>query len=366
MFNVFSSKIDAFALDISDLSLKVVQLGRGKKHLSRFAYGQTAIPEGIIEQGEIKKEAEFAALIKKAIAEVKGDKIQTKYVAVSLPEEKSFVDVLHLPKLKKEEINQAVIFETANYIPTPLDEVYLDFEVVNSVENRVSNEINPQHPASAYVEVLIAATPKKIVDSYAQVLKQAGLKPFLMEVESLSLARALVKREVDHRPLLIIDFGQSRTSFAIFAGSSLRFTSTIPISSKELSNLLMDQLKIDAKKAEKIKQTEGLWGDQKTLDAIIPALTDLAEQIQKHLDYYRSHMPVNQASHQVEKILLCGSGASLKGLASFLADSLKVKVELGNPWVNILPSSCKEILPITLEQSMGYAAALGLALAAYL
>jgi len=180
----------------------------------------------------------------------------------------------------------------------------------------------------------------------------------------MSLGRALVKSDVKHRPLLLIDFGQSRTSFAIFADQSLRFTSTIPVSSKELSNLLISQLKIASAKAEIIKQTEGLWGDRKILDAIIPALTDLTKQIKKHLDYYHSHAPAGQTVQRVEKILLCGGGANLKGLASFLSDSLQLKVELGNPWVNVFPASSKEILPITLEQSMCYATAMGLALGA--
>ncbi len=365
MFNLLSSKIQAFALDISDFSLKIVQLGSSSKRLTHFAYGQTEIPEGLVEQGEVKKEAELATAIKKAISRLQKGKILTKYVAVSLPEEKSFVDILRLPALKKEEISQAVLFEAANYIPTPLDEVYLDFEIINSNVRGVVGGSGRQAGSNSVCEVLIAATPKKIVDAYIRTLKQAGLKPFLMEVESLSSVRALVKKGVMHRPLLIIDFGQSHTSFAIFAGTSLRFTSTIPVSSKDLSALLMNQLKIDAQKAEAIKQTEGLWGDRKVLDAIIPALTDLTEQIKKHLDYYHSHCPAGQASQKVEKILLCGGGANLKGLAGFLGDSLGLRVELGNPWVNIFPPSSKEVLPITLEQSMAYATALGLALGTY-
>ncbi len=352
MFNIFSPHNDVFALDLSDLSLKIVQLTCNKKGLSCFIYGQSAIPEGLIEQGEIKikKQAELAAFIKKAVLSIGKGKIKTKYAAVSLPEEKSFVDVLRLPKLKKQQINQAVTFEAANYIPVPLDEVYFDFEVINS-----------PYPTNDCIEVLIAATPKKIIDDYILVLGLAGFKPFLMEVESLSLARALVRQDINHHPLLIVDFGQLHSSFAIFAGSSLRFTSTIPISSRELNNLLMKELNIDIKKAEEIKQTEGLWGERKILDAIIPALTDLTEQIQKHLDYYHSHTPANQRNHSVEKILLCGGGANLKGLAGFLANSLKLKVELGNPWVNIFSPSSKKVLPITLEQSINYATALGLA-----
>lgn len=373
MFNIFSTKIEAFALNFSDTSLKVAQLNDKFGRRPCFIHGQTEIPEGIIEQGEIKKENELAALITKAVGQAKGGKIKSKYAAVSLPEEKSFVDVLRLPNLKEEEIGQAVLFEAANYIPIPLDEVYFDFEVVTrspasqvGVAGATANKTTPQGSSAGSIEVLIAATPKKIVDSYASTLKIAGFRPLFMEVESLSLARALIKRGVVHRPLLMIDFGQFRTIFVIFAGQSLRFSSTIPVASKELDNLLMKQLNIDLAEAERIKQTEGLWGDSKILDVIVPVLTDLTEQIKKHLDYYHSHVPLDHVPHFVEKIVLCGGGANLKGLANFLADALKIKIELGNPWVNAFPSSAKEILPITLEESMSYTAAIGLALGASL
>lgn len=367
MLNIFSTKIDAFALNISDTSLKVAQLGNKAGHSSRFIYGQSEIPEGIIEQGEIKKENELADLIKKTISEVKGGKIKSKYVAVSLPEEKSFVDVLRLPNLKEGEIEQAVLFEAANYIPIPLDEVYFDFEIVkrsplSEISGTAAGKAAPPGSSGGSMEVLIAATPKKIVDSYASMLKIAGLKPFFMEVESLSLSRALIKQGVSHRPLLIIDFGQFRTVFVIFADQSLRFSSTIPVASKELDNLLMKQLNISLAEAEKIKQTEGLWGDSKILDIIVPVLTDLTEQIKKHLDYYHSHSPLNHVPHFVEKIVLCGGGANLKGLASFLADALKIRIELGNPWVNVFSAQHKEILPVSLEESVSYATAIGLAL----
>ena len=365
MFNIFSTKLDGFALNFSDTSLKVAQLGDKTGRVPRFIYGQAEIPEGIIEQGEIKNETVLADLIKKTISQVKGGKIKSKYVAVSLPEEKSFIDVLRLPNLKKEEVRGAVLFEAANYIPVPLDEVYFDFEVVQRPAlSEVSAPLvdKAQGSAGGSMEVLVAATPKKIVDSYVSALKLAGLKPFFMEVESLSLSRALIKQGVNHRPLLIIDFGQFRTVFVIFVGQSLRFSSTIPVASKDLDYLLMKQLNITLAEAEKIKQTEGLWGDSKILDIIVPVLTDLTEQIKKHLDYYHSHSPLNHVPHFVEKIVLCGGGANLKGLASFLTDTLKIKIELGNPWVNVFSGSCKEILPVSLEESLSYAAAMGLAL----
>ena len=71
-------------------------------------------------------------------------------------------------------------------------------------------------------------------------------------------------------------------------------------------------------------------------------------------------MPLD--NKEVEKILLCGGGANLKGLANFLALELKSPVELGNPWINILPEPLKEIPELPYEKSLSYTSTLGLAL----
>jgi len=91
----------------------------------------------------------------------------------------------------------------------------------------------------------------------------------------------------------------------------------------------------------------------------------LIEQIKRYLSYYQTH-----ASHEhllpdgkgVAKILLCGGGANLKGLPEFLNTYFKIPVEIGNPWINILPEPQKEVLELPLEKSLSYATALGLAL----
>ena len=103
-------------------------------------------------------------------------------------------------------------------------------------------------------------------------------------------------------------------------------------------------------------------------DSLIPALTDLTEQIKKYLDYYQTH-----ASHEhllpngkgIEKILICGGGAKLKGFTSFLSSELKIPVEIGNPWINILSLTVQpkeQMLIYEKEESLGHTTALGLAL----
>ena len=83
------------------------------------------------------------------------------------------------------------------------------------------------------------------------------------------------------------------------------------------------------------------------------------------MNFYHTHASQENLSSeekQVKKILFCGGGASLKGFAEFLSLKLKISVELGNPWTNILKEPLREVPEIPFEKSLGYATALGLAL----
>ncbi|MFH1036755.1 MAG: type IV pilus assembly protein PilM [Patescibacteria group bacterium] len=369
MSDILNLKPEAFGLDISDFSLKIVKLKKKKKFLSLSSFGEKEIKPGIISEGEIKDGKALSGIIKDALRGISGSKLGTKYVIVSLPEEKSFLQVIQLPKMKEEEIGKAVYFEAENYVPMPIDQVYLDYQIVPALRNHLD-----------HLDVLIAALPKKTVDPYLGCLKSAGLKPLVFEIESQAIARSLVDKELTASPVLIIDFGATRTSFIIFSGYSLKFTSSLPISSKGLTEAISRNLKMDMEKAEDLKIKYGLEDKIKlkagggkeaskerseVFESLIPSLTDLIEQIKKYLDYYQTHslhdhMPPNNRG--VSKILLSGGGSNLKGLADFLSLELKLPVELANPWINILPKPLKEVPGLPFDKSLGFATALGLAL----
>jgi type IV pilus assembly protein PilM len=363
-------KPEAFGLDISDLSLKIIKLKKKRGVLSLASFGETEIKPGIIRAGEIKDEKKLAEIIKEAMEKVKGEKIKTKYVVASLPEEKAFLQVITLPRMSEEDLKSAVIYEAENYIPLPIEEVYLDSQIVPPVYNHLD-----------HFDVLIAALPKKTVDPYISSLKLAGLKPKALEIESLAITRALIKNEITTSPVLLIDLGATRTSFIIFSGHSLRFTSSIPVSSGAFTEIISKALGVNLAEAEKLKIKHGLEekiqikikGEKiekerergKIFEALVPALVDLIQQIKRCLEYYQTH-----AAHEhlppdgkgVSKILLCGGGANLKGLTDSLSLQLKIPTELGNPWINILPEPQKEVKELPFEESLKYTTALGLAL----
>lgn len=363
MLDYLTLSPEVFGIDISDLSLKIIKLEKKKGSLGLASFGETEIGRGIIEAGEIKDENALAEIIKKAVSQVKGKKIRTKYLIASLPEEGSFLQVIQMPLMAKEEVDKAVYFEAENYIPIPVEKAYLDSQV-----------ISPVLSSSGHLDVLIAASPKKTVDSYLSSFQKSGLRSVVFEVESQAIARSLVPGEKSSEPLLIIDVGATRSSFIIFSGQSLRFTTSLPISSQKFTENIASSFKIAFKEAEKLKEKYGIESNdgKRIFDAIEPDLENLVDQIKKYLDYYQTHfshehLPRARDSAKpgkslVKKIILCGGGANLKGLDNFLSQKLKLQVILGNPWSNILPQPLREVPELPYAESLKYATALGLAL----
>ncbi len=352
-------KPETFGLDISDLSMKIVKLKKKREGLALASFGEEKIKPEIIENGEIRDQGALTEAIKKFLPKVKGEKLKTKYVAVSLPEEKAFLQVIQMPIMPKEDLKSAVIYEAENYVPLPIEEVYLDSQIINHDSGKLD-----------HFDVLIAALPRKTIDPYLTCLKKSGLIPKILEIESSAIARALIKNEVSSFPLLLIDLGATKTGFAIFSGYSLRFTFSIPVSSLKFTEAISKNLKINLEEAEKLKLKYGIQRKdsdkaKEIFDSLVPALTDLTEQIKKYLNYYQTHtshehLPSNGKG--VKKVIISGGGANLKGFSEFLSSELKIPVELGNPWTNILPKPLREVPELPYQDSLRYTTALGLAL----
>lgn len=348
MISFLNLKPIAFGLDISDLSLKITQLKKSGESFVLTSFGETRMKPGIITQGDIKNEKALSENIKKAVKDVFGEKIHTKHVVISLPEEKAFLQVIQLPLMKEEEVQKAVYFEAENYIPLPIEKVYLDSQIISS-DSKV-NKLN----------VLIAAMSKTVIDLYVSALKGAGLEPAALEIESMSISRALIKDNAESQAIVLVDLGENRTSFSIFFEQSLKFTTTSQISAKNFSETIAQTLKISFNEAEDLKIKNGI-GDsklgKKNAEALKLMLKELADLTEKYINYCQT-----EYGQKKVKVLLCGGGANLKGLVDFLGQRLKTPVELGNPWTNIKANQRKGASLLSLEESLRYTTSLGLAL----
>lgn len=357
-----------FGLDLKESTLRLAWIKKGRKKRPYLAScgSYPLLSPDLLKQGRIQKPNALASAIQELLASVEGEKIKTPYVAVSLPEEKSFIRMIQLPRMPRQKIAQAVFAEAEAYIPFTLEEVYLDWALTGFFV--------PVHPTKSpdktiaempHWDILIAAVPKALADSYVETLKIAGLQPLILEPEPLCIARSLLPQGKAQRPVMILELSSQKALAIIYSGEVPYFSTTLPFAAQILTDTIKQTFKINSEKAESLKRKDGISSTkngQKIRKSLQPTLENLVSHIKDYLDYYKrypdhGHLP----SRNLARIILCGSGAYLKGLPQFLSKSLGLKVQLGKPWINLAPK-LEDLPALAYKQALGYTTAIGLAL----
>lgn len=335
-----------FGLDISDRTLRLVSLvKRGKKIFIQSA-SEIKVPEGILKEGEVLKPEPLTSLIRDLIQLSGPHKIRSREVIACLPERKSFIKIIQVLETN----NDSIKTELVNHVPFSLDEMYWDWQSTKKII--ISEKTNVQ----------VGAVPKKIVDTYQTVLKKANLIPWILEIESMAIARALLPLQEKNEDVakLIIDLGLERTSFIIADKGLIPFTSgVITISGNELTNSISKALSLPFLDAEKAKILAGFSNKigkgeiKKLLETPLKILIQAVEEI---IEFYQTHY---DAGNPIKTIILSGGGANLKEINGMLEQSLKLKVIKGDSLTNLE----KKIPPLINGQNQSsFATAIGLAL----
>jgi type IV pilus assembly protein PilM len=277
-------------------------------------------------------------------------KIQGNKIIASIPESKAFVRVLQIPKMSEEQAATAVPFEAEQYIPIPLDQAYLDWQIIGERDDKL--------------DVLVMASPKDYIDSFLKVFKSMGLRPVSLEMESAACARALISPEMKEKNVLILDMDTYRTSLIVVEKGNLQFTSSVPIAGDAFTQSIARALSIPAAEAEEIKRTVGL-DDSKTREnvkaALVSVIDNLVVEIRNIIKFHDEHN-----TDKISRIVLCGGTSKLKNLTGYLyqqlADLNHIDIVLGDPWVNLPNVQDQKRSLMSMEESLSYTTVIGLAM----
>lgn len=342
----FGPKI--IGLDLSDLSVKVFQIeSEGGRDIVR-GHGSLDIPSGNIEDGRIINKNEVVSAIRAVLKLPSAKKINSNKVICSLPESKAFLRIITIPKMTEDEAKEAVKWEMEANMPMPLAEVYFDWQFIDN-------------DSTDKQRVLTAAVSKEVVDSWMDVLTEAGLDVYGLEVESVASIRSLAGKNSSKDEIsLIVDLGARRTSFIIAEGVVPYFTSSIPFSSEGINDAISKSLNLSSEEAEKVKINNGIENknaDNPIYSSVSSLLENLVNEITKTMDFYGE---MSKQSREISKVIMCGGGSNMKGLAEFLSQRINKEVVAGNPWINLELGG--KLPAINNQDSVRYATAIGLAL----
>ena len=343
---ILGKKTNAFGLEIEDGSLKAFRLDKKGDEYEILAFGKKDIKKGLIEEGVVINAKELALEVRDLMNSSEGRPIKCRQVILSIPETKAFIRTIKIPKMSREEAEEAVKWETEANIPIAVDMVYLDWQVIRSGENQE--------------EVLVVAVPKSVVDAYCDAMSQAGISPIAVEVDIIATIRSLTTAENNREPILIVDIGAEKTSLAICKDQIPYFTSSIPLSGKTFTDAIQKELGVSKEKAEEIKYKYGL-GRMRQDDTLFkvydPLLENLASEIDRSINFYSESI---NAGEKVEDIILSGGGSLMIELVDYLNEKVKKRVTLGNPFISL---KIKKGSPApSSDDILSYATSIGLAL----
>jgi len=336
-------------VDVSEKSLKFIELERKKGKVLIRHFGVYSLEEGIIERGEIKQKDKLIGILKTI-----KKKTKTTLVSASLPEEKAFLSAVNFPQMNKDKIKEALTLQLEEYVPIPSVEAVFDFDILNntSLENKQD-----------FLRINLTAFSKKFAESYSDVFAEAGFIPISFEMEVNSFIRAVVPAK-EMGNVMVIDFGKTRTAFAVVSGGKIQFATTVAIAGEEIEKAFILQLKIDKTQIESAKREIGMVknkGNKELFEALKSVVLVMKNETIKQIAYWISHHEDNQKDAKITKIILCGGESTLSGLPEFLSGEMKIRVELGNPWVNII-SFDEDVPSMDRRDSLAYSTAIGLAI----
>lgn len=354
--NIFKKKIFSFSsppfgLEISDDSIRMIQLDfdGGEEVLRSFS--QVSIPHGVVVDGEIMDKSALGRAISDGLKKAKPRTFGGHSVICSLPESKAFLRIISIPKMDERELGETIKWELEANIPMAIDQVYYDWQLIDDeLMNGDQKRMN----------ILVVAVARSVVDNMVEVLGKSGLTLVALETESIAQSRSLIDSKSKGKTSIVVDISRRRTSFLISVGSTPCFTSSIPVSIQTIISNISKSFGVDAEESAKILAAYGI-GSIVSQDAVFRALSPLMEElvseIRRSIDFYVSDL---KYSKSVDEVVLIGRGALLRGMSPFLSKELEMKVKVGNPWINV--NTGNKIPAIDFNESVEHGTSIGLGL----
>lgn len=368
---LFSSNKNYLGVDFGSSSIKAVELTSAGGRPKLVTYGFTEKnPANISDSGLIENIDEAAAVL---VDICKKAKISSKKAITALPNYAVFTSVLTLPDMPKKDLAQAIAWEAKKIIPTSLEEVVLDWKIIEEVgelsedEEKKAQDILKDtqknlnfkriySKARKNVRVLLTGAGKNVIKRYIDIFAKAGLGLLSLETESFALARSLVGN--DKSIIMLVDLGATTSSISIVEKGVPVVTRSLKAGGNLITKAISANMNITLDKAEQFKQDLAL--DIETSESILPSTVEksfepILNEIKFTLDFFtKSH------NKKVEKIILTGGTAFLGHLTGYLARVLSINTYIGDPWARtIYPTDLKPILD---RLGARFAVAVGLAM----
>lgn len=309
-------------VDISSSSVKLLELSRSGSRFKVDAYGVVPLPPNTVVEKNVQDVPALADALKKLVAKTKS---RVRDVAVAVAGSAVITKVIDMPAdLSELALENQIMTEADQYVPYPLDEVALDYEVLGP------SETNPDQ-----IEILLAACRHENVDTRVSALEMAGLRPRVVDVEVFAIERAFRLigeqfEDIGDQVVAIADIGATVLTLSVLVDGKTLYTREQLFGGRQVTEEIQRRYGLSMEEAGQAKKQGGLPEDYET-EILEPFKEALIQQVQRSLQFFFSSSQYNY----VDQVVLAGGVAAMPGLRREVEEKLGLPTSVANPFANM-------------------------------
>jgi type IV pilus assembly protein PilM len=318
---IFGKKARTVAgLDIGASSIKLVKLEERGGAYALTSLGMRELPMEVIVDEEIKDKETIIFNLQSLVEQCDP---RLKEVAISISGHGVITDKITMDKKSGTEAQQAILFEAEQRSPFDVEDVTMDYHIVNVNEE------------SQKMDVLLVAARNEFLNSYVELITDAGLKPVVVDTDAFAIFNAYdLNYEIDpNKVTALLDIGFDTTSITFIKDGLFHSTRDLASGGRVIYNTIMKEFRINQELALKtIKGEMGASIDQDMLKAtVVTASEELISGLEVAFSYFKSKAKVPQ----IDWLVLSGGGSLIPFLPEFIQAKLNVPIEIANPLRNV-------------------------------
>lgn len=316
-----SESPDLVALDISAGRIKLLALSgqAGCYHINAFAI--EPLPDHAFSEHQIADPGAISQAIRRLMQRAS---CKSSHAVIAVSGSAVISKIVDMPaSLSEDDLEQQLSYEADSYIPYPIEDVSLDFQI-----------LGPSEQGAELQSVLLAACRREMVDMYITAVQMAGLEPRVVDVESYALQNAcslLLDQQPDRGEGQIqgvVNLGGSKTAVNILHDGETIFTIEQPFGGAQLVEELQRHADLNDTQTALERLRNRHFDDEFRIQALPRFAHQAAQQIDRALQLFYS----SSSQHAyVDQILLTGGGAVLPEIHSGISDQLNVPVAMADP-----------------------------------
>jgi len=315
--------VPLIGIDISSTVIKLLELSLHEGRYRVESYAVEPLPPNAISERNISDVEGVGYAIKRA---VKRSGTKSKFAAVAVAGSAVITKVISLPaNLDEDEMEGQIQFEADQYIPFPLDEVYLDFQ-----------RLGPSSKNSEMVDVLLVASRSENVDLRVKALELGGLTAKIVDVEAYATEKAFkliagdLPEKGDHKTVALVDVGATMTTLNVLHDHHLIYNREQVFGGRQLTENIQRHYGLSYEEAGMAKKNGGL-PDSYRREVLEPFKEAMAQQVSRSLQFFFSSSQYDK----VDIIVLSGGTISIPDVGELIEAKIGTPTIIANPFANM-------------------------------